>query len=308
MIEETIQTIERTRQEFKVHKEVVAAREKEFEEQEIHISTLSDKDKESLESLRTIEGYLNQSLDEHQRILNEHFDLKTLYDMELENYSNMTMVQRFYFRSEIYDRILADVSLLGVAHEMIGTLFFKAPEKRYHPEKAFEYQRRLRREAKEDESVELDFDGEAYEEEQEQRARERLKKYEESLELILILMAERGRITLSELRNEVFAAQGQTLIPSLEIFREIIIELLTAETMDLEALAQEQREYLLESSGSFQLNEMLLLIRQKPELLHIKIIHAARTARGEPVYFEHVWSEDGEYKTIRCSDVELWCE
>ncbi len=308
MIEETIQTIERTRQEFKVHKEVVAAREKEFEEQEIHISTLSDKDKESLESLRTIEGYLNQSLDEHQRILNEHFDLKTLYDMELENYSNMTMVQRFYFRSEIYDRILADVSLLGAAHEMIGTLFFKAPEKRYHPEKAFEYQRRLRREAKEDESVELDFDGEAYEEEQEQRARERLKKYEESLELILILMSERGRITLSELRNEVFAAQGQTLIPSLEIFREIIIELLTAETMDLEALAQEQREYLLESSGSFQLNEMLLLIRQKPELLHIKIIHAARTARGEPVYFEHVWSEDGEYKTIRCSDVELWCE
>ncbi len=308
IVEENIETIERTRQEFKVHKEVVEAREREFEEQDIHISALSDKDRESLESLRMIEGYLSQSLDEHQRILNEHFDLKTLYDMELENYSNMTMVQRFYFRSEIYDRILADASLLGAAHEIIKPLFLRAPDKRYHPEKAFEYQRRLRREAKEDEPIALDFDEEAYEEEQERRARERLKKYEESLVLMLSLMAERGRITLSELKDEIFAKKGEVLLPTLEIFREIMIELLTAETMDLMALEREQREYLLENSGSFQLNEMLLRIRQKPELAHIKILHAARTAGEERVCFEHVASESGEYKTIRCSDVELWCE
>ena len=89
MIEENISTIEKTRQEFKVHREVVNNRVREFEEQEINVRTLSGKDRESLDNLRIVEGYLGRALEEHQNILSQHFDLKSLYDMELENYSNM---------------------------------------------------------------------------------------------------------------------------------------------------------------------------------------------------------------------------
>ena len=70
------------------------------------------KEKDNLNNLRTIGRYLTGTLDEHQRILGQHFDLKKLYDEELENYSNMTLVQRFPFRSDIYDVILKDAALL----------------------------------------------------------------------------------------------------------------------------------------------------------------------------------------------------
>ena len=111
IMEENIHTIEETRQKFKAHKEMVQKRVLEFEEQEIDVKTLSKEDEDSLKHLKEIESYLIRALDEHQKILNEHMDLKSLYDMELENYSNMTMVQRFHFRSELYDKVLKDACL-----------------------------------------------------------------------------------------------------------------------------------------------------------------------------------------------------
>ena len=42
------------------------------------------KEKGNLNNLRAIGRYLTQTLDEHQRILGQHFDLKKLYDEELE--------------------------------------------------------------------------------------------------------------------------------------------------------------------------------------------------------------------------------
>ncbi len=67
----------------------------EFEEKQMNAEEFTEKEKTNLGNLRTIGRYLTQTLDEHQRILGQHFDLKKLYDEELENYSNMTLVQRF---------------------------------------------------------------------------------------------------------------------------------------------------------------------------------------------------------------------
>lgn len=308
LIEENIQTVEKTRAEFRAHREVVEARVKEFEEQDIHVSALSPKDRESMESLKIIERYLNQSLDEHQRILGEHFDLKTLYDMELENYSHMAMVQRFHFRSEIYDRVLADASLLEQAPEIIKPLLWRSADKIYNLEKALEYQRIIRKEPEKDETVELGFDEELYEREQETRIRERMRKYSGSLSLLLTETAHKGRISLAEIKETVFKEQKETLMPTLEIFREIMIELLTAGMIDIEVLKKERGEYLADASGSFQLNEMLLTILEEQKLSGIRKLYAARSEKKEPVCFEHILAEDGTYKNIRCSDVELWYE
>lgn len=87
--------------------------------------TFTEKEKGNLNNLRVIGRYLTQTLDEHQRILGQHFDLKKLYDEELENYSNMTLVQRFPFRSDVYDKVLKDVSLLKNVDKIFSAVIYR---------------------------------------------------------------------------------------------------------------------------------------------------------------------------------------
>ena len=94
----------------------------------------TEKEKANLGNLRTIGRYLTQTLDEHQRILGQHFDLKKLYDEELENYSNMTLVQRFPFRSDVYDKILKDASLLKTRIKYLRPCFSSRINKIFNPE------------------------------------------------------------------------------------------------------------------------------------------------------------------------------
>ena len=47
----------------------------ELEEQNINVKKLSAEDEEKLNNLLIIEHYLSRGLDEHQKILNSHFDL-----------------------------------------------------------------------------------------------------------------------------------------------------------------------------------------------------------------------------------------
>lgn len=308
IVEENIHTIEETREKFRLHKEAVEKRVQEYEQQEIDLEALDSEEEHSLESLKIIDGYLNKSLDEHQKILNEHFDLKSLYDMELENYSNMTMVQRFHFRSEFYDYILMDSSLLGNTHEFFKPLFWRKPPKIYNPNKAFELQQRLHREDREEETQELGFEEEEYREEQARRAKERLQKYSGSLSLLISRMVRENGVSLAGLKEGLSEQEKKQLIPAIEIFREIMIELLTAHVMDIEVLEKEQKEYLLEESKSFQLNEMLLQVLEEKKLTSIRKIYAVRSEQNETVVFENVENEQGEKKKIRCSNVELWFE
>lgn len=306
IIKQNIDTIEDTRQKFKVHREMVELRVKGFEEQEIHVKRLNRQEQGNLEQLRVIESYLNRALDEHQRILNIHFDLKSLYDMELENYSNMTMVQRYHFRSELYDKVLEDSGLLLHMDEFFKPLFQKRIEKRYHPGLACEEQRRIRKAELEEEREELGFSEAEYEEERRRKAKERLEKYVVCLTLLVTTVAERGKISLAELERGVFREKKEVLIPSVEIFREIIIELLTVGGFHIGELRKERGEYLLEAEETFQIHEMLVGIVEEQGLEWIQWFYAARTELGERVRFEGVWSESGEYKNVWCSNVEFW--
>lgn len=308
IIEENIHTIEETRKKFKAHKEVVENRVQEFEQENIDIKTLSEKDKENLNHLKEIESYLIRSIDEHQRILNEHMDLKSLYDIELENYSNMTMVQRFHFRSDLYDKVLADASLLEHMEEFFQPLFKNQVPKIYNVGKAFEMQKRLRKNVSEDETQELGFDEEEYQAEQERLLKERLDKYKISLSLILGEMIEKGNTSLISLKEEIFLKRKEELFPSLEIFREIMIELLSAGELDIRELKKERREFLMETPENFQLNEMVLDIIEEKQWNDVKKIYISRSEQGEMVCFEQVKNGQGEYKNIRCSNVTLWYE
>lgn len=303
MVEENIATIEKTRSQFRLHKEVVEVRVREYEEREINAASFNEKDKEGLNNLRIINMYLNKSLDEHQKILNEHFDLKTLYDMELENYSGMNMVQRYNFRSEIYDNVLKNASLLEHVDTVLRPLLWNSPAKIYNPNKAFEYQSRIKNEEPDDGETVMDFDEEKFREEQKRAVYEKMEKYNKSCAVIMQYLHENQEISLSMLKEQAMDEHKDELFPTVEIFREIMIEMLTEGTIDIELLRKEKRTYMTEVSETFQLNETLLDIVERSGYRDMKKIKVQRSPSQEKVLFDNVVDENGHYRRLKCSDI-----
>ena len=84
LLQENLETIDKTKVKFVGYRNQVQQRVKELEEQNINIHALSVEDTAKLENLREIDQYLGRAIDEYQRILNSHFDLKRVYEVELD--------------------------------------------------------------------------------------------------------------------------------------------------------------------------------------------------------------------------------
>ena len=109
---ENLNTIRNTKEKFQNYREMVKKRVHELEEENINVQKLSRKDEENLNHLRIIETYLNRTIDEHQKILNHHFDLKALYTHEMEQLSQMALIQRFQLRTDFYEKVLENPGAL----------------------------------------------------------------------------------------------------------------------------------------------------------------------------------------------------
>lgn len=309
ILNENLETISDTKQKFQNYREMVKSRARELEEENINVKRLSEKDEEKLNHLREIETYLNRTIDEHQKILNSHFDLKALYTRELEDLTQMSLIRRFPFRTGLYDKILEQPEALENLDYFLRPLFNQDAEKAYNLNKAFQLQRPVRKSAEEDIGEKLDFDEETWQEEQEKQRLEKLKKYEQSLGYLLEQAAAKGEVSLREIEAELNERieDRSRLIPNVEIFKEIMVELIKNREIDIIALRKERSEYIQDKPGDFQLNEMLLKIldekentRQAGELRKIEVY---RVADGSSVVFEDVLNINGERKTIRCSNV-----
>ena len=303
LVEDNISTVVETREKFRLHRDFIEEKIEEFEEKQMNAEEFTEKEKANLGNLRTIGRYLTQTLDEHQRILGQHFDLKKLYDEELENYSNMTLVQRFPFRSDVYDKILKDASLLKNADKIFAPLFSSRINKIFNPEKMMEYQKKLKKSDVEDESMELDFDEEKYNREKEQSRQERMKKYEGCVNVILEQLVIHKETTLETLNISCKEEERERLLPTAEIFREVIIEFLTAGTIDIGTIQKEQTDYLMDASEGFVLNEMLLAILEDRRYRKIGKIHIFPMEDGKHVQFKNVMDEAGNRRNFKCSNV-----
>lgn len=312
ILDENLETIGETKLKFQKYREMVKTRAGELEDERINVRRLKPEEEEKLENLRIIERYLTRAIDEHQRILNGHFDLKAMYTKELEQLSQMSLIRRFPLRSELYDKVLENPESLERLDYFLRPLFGQNPEKIYNLNKALEFQRSGRQRVEEDEEELLDFDEEAWEKEQEKRIREKLERYEKSLAGLLKIASEseKGEISLLQVQEKLEQEQQDEkktqIIPSTEIFKEIMIELLKAGKIDIQALKKERREYIQEKSEGFQLNEMLLEMSEQwaqGEKKGMKAVHVFRIEDGKTVVFEHVKSEDGRERSIRCSNV-----
>lgn len=303
---ENLETISDTKQKFQNYRELVKSRREALEELEIGERRLDEKEEETLHNLGVIESYLNRTIDEHQKILSSHFDLKSLYTRELENLSQMSFIRRFSLQNELYEKVLSDPGTLERMEIFLRPLFGNTPEKIYQLKKAAELQRPVRKKESEDADEVMEFGDAVWMEEEERRQREKLALYEASLRYLLgaALSRENGEITLEELRGQTDADEEgrQTLIPDVQIFKEIMVELLKSREIDIGALAEERRAYIGEGKGGFQLHEMLLSLAEEPGM-GIASVGIYRIEDGKVITFPGVADRDGTRRDICCSNV-----
>lgn len=304
LLEENLDTIGDTSKKFSGYRENIRERVKSLEEQDINIKKLDKKDTDNLKNLKIIEDYLSRAIDEHQRILKNHFELKSLYTKELENLSQMTLIKRFNLRSDLYNKILENPNYLENIEYFIRPLLNQEADKTYNINKSVEIQKPIRARLKDDDEEILSFDDEKYKEEQIAKRRDRLALYNKSLMVILIKTRDSGRISLVDLKEELNNDYSQ-LIPSVEIFKEIVIELLRNNIIDIGELKRERSQHLVENSSlEFQLNESILeLMDSSTSLENIKRISTYKTSDEAMVIFENVNSDTGKIKRIYCSNV-----
>ena len=310
ILHENLETIDDTKKKFQNYREMVKSRVQELEETNINVRRLSPKEEEKLRHLREIEWYLNRTIDEHQKILGSHLDLKALYTRELEDLTRMSLIRRFSLRTELYDRLLENPAALEELEYFLRPLFNQDAEKVYNLNKAFQLQRPVRRQAEEDIQEQIDFDEEAWEQEQERLRMEKLKRYKQSLTGLLeqAVRTEKGEITLEQVEEQIREDMEvcDRLIPNVEIFKEIMVELIKNREVELDVLRKERSQFIQDRQGEFQLNEMLLqLTEENPEFADIRQIRVERLEKGGTVTFAGIRNENGERKDIRCSNVRI---
>ena len=307
---ENLDTISDTKEKFQKYRELVRSRVKKLEEENINVRRLGEKEEENLENLRIIESYLNRTIDEHQKILSSHFDLKALYTRELEALSQMSLIRRFSMRNDFYDKVLENPSALGNLDYFLRPLFNREPDKVYNLNKALLYQKPSVRNEDEDTEEMLDFDEDAYLKEQEEKRRQKLKRYESSLGFLLEQASEKGEISLSDIWKNIqeneknVEEMQQQLIPNVEIFKEIMVELIRNKEINMEVLKKERSEFIQDQTADFQLNEMLLQLSVGRFSYKKNVtIHVYRIEAGSTGTFDNVFSENGVKKSIRCSNI-----
>lgn len=305
ILEENIGIIEETKKKFLEYRSYVARLVSEMEQQNIQLEKLDIKHENNIKNLKIIEGYLDRSLNEEQRIFAGHYDLKFLYSKELESLTQLSLIKRFQINRDFYQKVLQDASSLDRLDFFVRPLLVDSPVKIYNPEKSAEIQRPVKeREPEEAEPME-DFNDAQWLKEQAALLEARLQRYNRCIAVILgKAVGNGGKIMLSELKNSLTSEEYADLFPTVEIFKEIMVELLSVREFDIEALRKEYEEHFSDRNQQFQAGRSILEIMEDGHgLKNIKTITVERTIPIEEVVFEGVRSELGAIKRIRCTNV-----
>lgn len=308
ILDENLETISDTKKKFQSYRELVKARTKDLEDLNFNVKKLDAKEEEKLQNLRVIEQYLTRTIDEHQKILGSHFDLKSLYTHELELLSQMCMIKRFSFRNEFYDQVLEHPEALEGMDLFFRPLFLREPEKIYNLNKAMELQRPIGKKAVKEIDEVMDFGDDEWQKEEEKRQKQKRKKYENCLELLLQEAIKKGSVSLEDMGKIVNEDDIllQKMIPSAEIFKEIMVELIKTREIPIKALKKEKSEFISDTSNGFEVNEMLLEILEEENISEkIDKIYIEPLEDGKVIEFYKVKDEKDREKKIRCSNIQI---
>ncbi len=306
ILQENLDIIQDTKNKFIGYKEHVASRVKELEEKDINIAKLKKDELKNLQNLKIIEDYLNRALNEHQRILSSHFDLKSLYDKELEDLSMMSLIKRFHLRDEVYNKVIEDASKLENIEVFLNPLFNRSIDKIYNLNKSLELQKPISKKDINDEEQVFEIDDEEWYAELERKWLLKKEQYIKCLQFIIdtSYSSKNKTISLREIQSKLEPNQKDILIPSVEIFKEVMVELIKNEEIDIEGLKREEKEFISDNTMKFQLNMFCLeIVRADSKLSRIKKLSIKRLRENSLIEFENVLSELGRLKKISCSDV-----
>lgn len=307
MMEGNLEILNNTKKQFIIHRELVNEKINEFIEHDIHIKELNKEEEENLNNLRIIEKYLNRTIDEDQRVLKKHFDLKDVYGKELENISKMSLIERFNFRTEVYDRILDNPNKLEDIDIFLRPLFKMQPRKYYNINKALEYQKIIRKNEIEDDE-EISFDEKEFIDAENKKKLERLEKYKGVIEILLELAIGRDKISLEEINSLIKESETlmNTMIPTVEIFREVIIEMLKNRIIDIVEIEEERKNSVESGEIEFQLNKSILeIINDNNSFKKIAKIKVEKIYGNDNVKLEGLRNENGDIKNFICSDISI---
>lgn len=295
---ENLQMIEDTGKKFHEYEELVQLRVHELEEQNINIHKLDEKEMENLANLKVIEKYLQRTISSHQAILNMHMDFKTVYDEQLFQITQMSLIKRFDLRKELYQPILEDASRLTNIEIFLNPLLSNEPDRIYNLNKALEYQKPVRKNGGEDTEV-ISFDEEAWEEERKERIAKKQALYDGILGTLLgAVMQNGGNISLEQLMQSISEEQKQKMTADIGALKTVVVELLREKCVDIERLKKERRDYILEENEEFHLGESLLRLFGDSEVSRIT---AERIEDGKEVVLCR--QENG--RRIVCSNVNI---
>lgn len=301
LMNDNLTTLEATKQKFSAYEELVETRMRELEEQNINIRRLDKKEEENLENLRIISRYLRKTIESHQTILNAHLDFKAVYDSQLYEITQMSLIRRFNLRNELYSKVMEDASLLENIEYFLNPLFNRDVDKIYNINKSLEIQKPARKHQNGDVGEILDFDEEEWEEQRREKIRIKLKKYTDSTNIIIKHTLPEGEISLETLLKQVSDEERSTLFPSIDIFKEIIVEMLKEKEVDLENIRNFRKEYIYEEPSDFELGDTIFSLLSDTD---VKKFKAGRIEDGKSIDLGIIEDEEtGEQKRIICSNV-----
>ena len=306
MMEGNMKILNESRKKFIAHKVSIEEKITEFHEKDIHIKDLDEDEMENLSNLKSINKYLSRTIDEEQRIMKSHFDLKRIYGEELENISKMSLIERFDFKKEVYNKLLDNSDLLEDIHLLLKPVLQKDLEKSYNINKAFQFQKSVRFRDNEDDEEIITFNEVDFIEEENKKKLIRIEKCNKIIELILELSLERGGILLSDINSMIKDSEAlmKVLIPSVDIFREVIIEMLKIRIINIDELREERKESIESGEIEFQLNKSVLdIVENNKELSGIKEFRIFKVDNSEDVKLENVIDSQGNIKNFICSNI-----
>lgn len=218
----------------------------------------------------------------------------------------MSLVQRFNLRADFYEKLLTKPECLQNLDIFLHPLFNKEPEKAVNPNLFLELQRVRLLEADWEEEATESFDAEDWEAEQKKLLEERLAQYEASLTVILKYTISKDQLRLSELIKQLNQDERERLVPNIAVFKEIMVELLKVQKIDITSMRIERAEFIQEETKDFRLQSMLLdILDKRAQWQKVKKLIVHRLPEANPVLLKQLDENTGVLKNIRCSDVML---
>ena len=119
------------------------------------------------------------------------------------------------------------------------------------------------------------------------------------------LLTEKGSMSLEDVKAHADSDPEfrRRFAPSVEVLREVFVELVRFSTFDLPALRVEQRERLSDDLSDFAPVRILLSVLDAHPEWTLTTLDIEKRPKMPPVLFEHIPDAYGNFKSVRCSNV-----